>query len=250
MDRSIANLHLLFKHIGSNHTLVNYTETDKYSSIQTMDSAWPNAIFNFNNDVLQNESEWQNLSSAIIDKKLPALCMVCSDGINSPLLKKYGFYTIEQWRLMSFDLDENPAFRNSFLENYNFGLVKSEYDLNGWVDTVRNSLFQNKQLDKNIFLFLSSSGSELIYIRKYNEIVGAAMVYYDQNETAGIYMVCINPEERGFGLGKALVIFTLEQIKKRKINKIVLQSTKAGLNLYLKTGFTASGICNLIYKIK
>lgn len=250
MNVSVANLYSLFKHIGTNDKLVNYTETEHYFSIQTKSSAWPNAVFNFNDHFLEGESELQNISLSIQNKSLPPLCMVYGNNTNASLLKKYGFYTIEQWELMSFHFNENNSFETNVIENYSFGLVKNESDLNDWIDAVRNSLFHGKLLDKNIFSFLTSTDNDLIFIRKNNETVGATMIYYDKNETAGIYMVCINKELRGQGLGKELLTFTLKQIQKRKISKIVLQSTKAGLALYLKAGFIVSGICNLIYKIK
>lgn len=251
-NKSLINLHSLFKHIGSDAGLVHYLESDFIFSIQSKHSAWPNALFNLEDSVLENEAQLGKITEGVQRKIFPPLILLYSDSINTPLLKKNGYYMIDQWVLMELITSGNfAAFEKSDdLQGITFGIIATESELNEWLKIASQNLFPNKILDKNIFSFLMSSSSQLFSLKKGNQIIGTSLIYYDEKDIAGIYMVSINREQRGLGLGKRLLNYTLNNIRQKNIENIVLQSTKAGLKLYQNLGFSKTGICNLFYKIK
>lgn len=244
-NSSIQNLHSLYRYIGSNKEVANFNRNLNFSFIQSHDSAWPNAIYDLKNNCVEEEKEIQKISHKIESKKLPALALVYNDSTNTKLLKANGFYTIEQWILMEFSLENIVEINNT-----NCNIVSTEIELQNWINIVQSILFSNKKLDLKIFQYLMQTDTHLFYISQNNKIVGTTLAYIDENNVAGIYMVCINEQYRGKSLAKQLMNFTLNFLQKNKIKKVVLQSTKAGRGLYENLLFKETGITNLIYKIK
>lgn len=244
-NNSINNLHSLYKCIGTNKAIANIGINDNFSFIQSYNSVWPNTIYNFKNNCIEDEKIVKEISDNIIAKKLPELALVYHDTTNTKLLKTNGFYTIEQWILMELNLERNIEFEVS-----NCQIVSTETELQSWLNVAQNVLFSNKRLDIKIFQHLMQSKAQLFCIKQKNEVVGTTLAYVDEHNVAGIYMVCINEQYRGKSLAKQLMKFTLNYLQKNNINKIVLQSTKAGLGLYTNLLFKETGITNLIYKIK
>ena len=244
-NNSIQNLHSLYQCIGNIENIVNINITDKYSFIQSYHSVWPNAIFNLKNNCIEDEIEIQKISNKIVSKQLPELVLVYNNATNTKLLKANGFYTIEQWTLMELNLE--TEIKN---ETSNCHVVSTEIELQCWLNIAQSVLFSNKVLDIKIFQYLMQINTHLFYILHNNEVVGTTLTYVDENEVAGIYMVCINEEYRGKSFAKQLMNFTLHYLQKNKISKVVLQSTKAGLGLYKSLLFKEVGTVNLIYKIK
>jgi predicted acetyltransferase len=60
---------------------------------------------------------------------------------------------------------------------------------------------------------------------------------YIEGGVAGLYWISTVPDYRKKGFGLSLTSHILEQIKKRGIKTAVLNSSKAGSNLYRKMGF-------------
>ena len=244
-NSSIQNLHSLYQYIGNKKNVVDFNIEDNYCFIQSHYSAWPNVIYNLKNKFNVDEKEVQEISNKIVSKELPALALIYNDATNTRLLKEYGFYTIEQWVLMELNLESEIKYVNN-----NCNIVRTEIELQSWLNVVQRVLFANKTLDIRIFQYLMQKTTSFFYIIQNNEVVGTTLAYVDENNIAGIYMVCLNEQYRGKSLAKQLMNFTLKYLQKRSINKVVLQSTKEGIGLYKNLLFKESGIINLIYKIK
>jgi len=244
-NNSIQNLHSLYQHIGNNKSVVNSNIVDNYSFIQSYNSAWPNAIYNVKNNCIEDEKQLQEISSKILAKELPALALIYNSKTNTNVLKSQGFYTIEQWILMEVNLDTEVDNNNN-----NCHVVSSKVELQSWLCLVEQVLFGNKTLDIRIFEYLMQANTHFFYVKQNDQIVGTTLAYIDENNLAGIYMVCINEQFRGKSLAKQLMKFTLNYLQEKSIKKVVLQSTKAGLGLYTSLLFKETGIINLIFKIK
>ena len=79
-----------------------------------------------------------------------------------------------------------------------------------------------------------------------DEYIGSAMAWYGENpfdESYGrIHWVVVRPDHRGVGLGKQLICFTLEQLKKRYQRAYLTTQTTSfpAISIYLNFGFRPS----------
>lgn len=73
-----------------------------------------------------------------------------------------------------------------------------------------------------------------------DEFVGTCRVYYDDND-AIIGRVAVLKEHRNKGYAKYLMSKTIETLKDKDINKVVLGAQVQALNFYEKLGFKVCG---------
>lgn len=245
---SINNLHALYKVLTGYKEKIAGNENHNFNSIQCESSVWPNLIYSNKEDFLSEHEIVAQIAESIDNKTLPALIFVNNKIHDYESFKKSGFYVIDQWTLMEFKMNESYVL--SELSGFSIGKISSDTEVFEWVSVVSQNLFSNKKIDKDIFIYLMSNNCELFFIRNENKIVGTTLVYYDLNKVAGIYMVSVSPEFRRFGLAKLLMKYTLNCIKQNKAEKVILQSTKAGLPLYKKLEFSETGTTDLLYKLK
>jgi ribosomal protein S18 acetylase RimI-like enzyme len=81
-------------------------------------------------------------------------------------------------------------------------------------------------------------------------MAGSTMIYIDDTGTAGIYMVGVKGKFRKQGLGKELILFCLDRLKKRGIDKCYLQSTRMGAPLYKSLNFQERDKYLIFCKVK
>lgn len=67
--------------------------------------------------------------------------------------------------------------------------------------------------------------------------VGVACGFHD-GTTGGIYYVATPPEHRGRGVGRAVTAWLVNDLLERGVSEVILQSSKAGLSVYERLGFT------------
>ena len=249
-NRSILNLSSLFNFLGDNYPLAVKRKGSKFYSIQTKDSAWPSAIYSLSKTFFTDTKIFEEIKNGISNKTFAPLILIFNNEWDFVTSKLNGIYPIDQWVLMGVNIRNLYLSRKNVDEKIVLGKIKETDEIENWLNLVSKTLFSDKRLSKELFLFLWSSGHELIYLKKNDKIIGTSFIYFDEYNVAGIYMVCIASEFRMQGLGNLIMNYCFKCITARKIERIVLQSTKDGINLYKSLGFTQTGVCNLLYKIK
>ena len=244
-NKSIFNLHSIYSTIGKSSNLCSYTQNNNFFSISSYESIWPNAIFN-----LQNEFNVDEVVEGINTQKFSSLILKYDNDFNVVELKNKGFYLIEQWTLMQLLLKKKSLNITNEILDVESCKAENEVEILSWIKAVETNLFSNKKLSPKIVYHLLQNKAELYYIKFNNEIVATTLVYIDENNIAGIYMVSTNKIQRGKGFGSTIINFALSKIMEKNIETVVLQSTKLGYSLYKKLNFIDTGVCNLIYKLK
>ena len=69
--------------------------------------------------------------------------------------------------------------------------------------------------------FLKRNPSTSVVAEEDGKIVGAILCGHDGRRGC-LYHVCVHPDFRKQGIGKAMVVFAMEALKKEKINKVSL----------------------------
>ena len=250
IDFNIHNLFSLYNFIGQNVNDSILINTDLFSIISTNESIWPNIVFNLHINL--DGKDFNEKYFEILNKENKNHLIISDNNAQEKIkLKELGYIHVDSWIGMNRDLDSrieeihfNPEGENIIIANENL-----KY-LDQWVSIVSNELFNGEALEFNLFKKLVNSETcTVIGFLKNDTIIGSAMIYYDENGFAGIYMVAVDKGFRRLGIGLNILEFALSYIKDKKANKVILQSTKLGYPLYKKLGFEKDNIYNL-YKLK
>lgn len=143
---------------------------------------------------------------------------------------KYGFEMDSKLTGMSLEGSKIPDF-NSEIQLTQISTFEGATE---WSDLFFASF--GYQLIPSTLLHLRNE-VEFFLAKKEEEVFGTGMVYIDSAGVAGIYSLGILPWYRGRNLAGPLLKALLHSIQKKKVNKIILQSSDMGLGLYLKHGF-------------
>lgn len=224
---------------------IDYVRKSNYSIISSSSSAWPNIVYRINETDLSLIID--ELDRDIIKINASPLLLLEDSIISISLLKSKGYLPIDRWMGMHKvlntvnDVTQNDSIVCEKLDNRN--------NLEIFLKVVSRNLFGGKTLDPIIFSNLKQK-VDLIAGFENEVIIGTSLIYYDEHNTSGIYMVSVDKAKRGKGIGKILVNYCLNVIKSRGYNKVVLQATKDGVKLYEALDFIKNGNQNLFWKIK
>lgn len=245
----LDNLYSLYKYVAkiSENTFSN--RTNAFSIVYTYESYWPNMIFAIDENKF-DEAELDEMCNILAKKKLFPLVIVSENEKLTKLFRVRNFMPVEQWTGMFIELIE-PVREYSLSEDFELVTFKPGDDIGKFTETVSGNLFRSNKLDTQLFTsLLSGDRTEMLALFANDQIVGTTMIYYDENNTAGIYMVSANKDFRQKGVGTSLINKALIEIRKRGISHCVLQSTKQAISLYQKAGFEKKSVINLFWKVK
>jgi ribosomal protein S18 acetylase RimI-like enzyme len=232
MEKALYNLFELYRSIADCNDSVTINYFEGFAAIESSNSAWPNMIYSGSPEFLSTESQVNNFCSF---NNLPQTILVNNDFVDWNLLKSKKIYPIDKWTLMV--LSRGIETVNS-RDEIDIFLVQDEKDLFCWCEVVSKVLFANKIIDSK--LFGSNKEMDLVMAKIEDEVIATSLVFYDNQNVAGIYMVSVLPEYRRRGIGELLMNFSLKIALQKRVSEVVLQSTNAGLELYKKMGFQGS----------
>ena len=155
------------------------------------------------------------------------------------------------WPNMVFNISKSN-FDVALVEDIGDQIIDSSFEsLSEWVKLVELNLFDNKHLEQSVFkALIGEKKLSVVYARLNGNLVGTAMIFYDNYQFAGVYMVSTNLEFRCRGIGRRIMEFCFSDIKAKGISFCVLQSTSDGLPMYEKLRFKSDGKLNLYWKVK
>lgn len=238
----------LFDHLSTMESGVCSGKNEVASFIKHENSAWPNVVYNIKSEKA-DKSLFDSISCLIADNLLQPLVFCDSDSVEPNAFKENKFLPVDQWTKMQLDLNSyvprtiDPAFSCSSI------LLNGR--LHDWLEIVSQTLFNGKKLDLLLFsemLALSQFKFHIGFVR--GVPVTASLVFIDNTNVAGVYMVSTLSPHQGKGYARMLLDFVFSDLLNCGVNKCVLQSTKAGLKLYTQMGFKSFGYLNLYWKLK
>lgn len=245
----IKNLFDLYSASEEVSSDVSILHTDSFKIIYSKNSCWPNIVYDLDKNNF-NENSLAILCKLLVEKKFHSLIIGPDSNELIKLLRTSYILPINQWLCMYKELDK---YRSLLFYEDAYTIIKMDTpdDITEWVNLVEESLFNGNKLNAAIFKNLMQANKvTLIAIRNDEKIIGATMIYWGEQHSAGIYMLCTKKEFRGRGVGKILLDYSFKEILNSKGKFCVLQSTNEAIILYDKMGFTKRDTINLYWKVK
>ncbi|MBS1557222.1 MAG: GNAT family N-acetyltransferase [Bacteroidetes bacterium] len=245
---NINNLYSLLDSFYGNKHGVSVIKTQNYTVVASETSVWPNIIYRTDEGIFTDNLIEEFIY--IIKKNNFSDLILLENSTQSYLkLKDKGFFPIEKWIGMTYNNFANIP--NVVCEtNVDIFVTIIDSDLEKWAEVVSVTLFNKKIFDTQIVKYLISKGAQIVIAKSFNVVIGTALIWIDENNIAGIYMVSVIEKYRGMGVGRKITRHCLKIILERNINLCILQATKLGVYMYENIGFERTGSCFLYKKIK
>jgi predicted GNAT family N-acyltransferase len=124
-----------------------------------------------------------------------------------------------------------------------YKLAENEEDLQG-TNEVRRQVFVIEQgIDEKLVFEKSKNSNEInIVVKDKDAIIGTARVVFPADNTAKIERMAVLKSFRNRGIGKGIISFLNEELKRRKITRIVLHAQYQAVDFYKACGFQESGL--------
>ena len=136
------------------------------------------------------------------------------------------------------------------MDNLRYKLVENNKELEDALN-IRRKVFMEEQGVSEALEVDGNDSSALHVIAKNGDIaVGTARVRFLNKQQAKIERMAILKPSRGTGIGKGIITFLEEELKKRGIEQIVLHSQYYAIDFYKKFGYKETGLPFLDADIK
>lgn len=124
-----------------------------------------------------------------------------------------------------------------------YRIVETEEELQG-VNEVRRQVFVVEQQIAEYLVFENNEDTDEVNIAVMNEggVIGTARVVFTADDTAKIERMAVLKSFRNRGIGKGIISFMNEELKRRKITRIVLHAQHQVIGFYKACGFHESGL--------
>ena len=156
-------------------------------------------------------------------------------------------YPIELWELMEI---QQPIFPEYLLENdTEIQKLKSTGEINEFTDLVNHHLMGHVKIKNNLFNELSAIEGFDLFCLRYNGEMVSTLLSFSAFGIAGLYFIATKPEHRGKGYAGNLIRYVLNFLFNQGKEKVVLQSDRKAVPLYLRAGFIPVGQMVVLRKI-
>lgn len=236
MDSMCQNHRKLFELMAANKTITSSFISEPFVSAKAAVGIYPNLTLCYDLNKFDSAA-FEQYNTAVEQKTAsPYLIFPQSEKsiILENLLKKNGFRAIDKWVSMQISTHQSNAIKNSDL---NVVRVETESQLELWVQIVSATLFNNRTINPEIFSFLLNEPGIHLWLGVFQNQPVCTTLSLEAENTIGLYMVSTLAEMQGLGFGQSIVQNALDFAKSAGCKELVLQSTRAGLNLYKKMGF-------------
>ena len=129
------------------------------------------------------------------------------------------------------------------MAKYIYKLVENEEELRG-ANEVRRQVFVIEQgIAEGLVFDKSEDVDEInVVVKDENSVIGTARVVFPVENTAKIERMAVLENYREKGVGKGIISFLNEELKRRKITHIVLHAQYQVIDFYRACGFRESGL--------
>jgi predicted GNAT family N-acyltransferase len=129
------------------------------------------------------------------------------------------------------------------MAKYIYKTIENEEELQD-ANEIRRQVFVTEQGISEELVFEKAEGSDEINIAVKNEetVIGTARVVFPADDTAKIERMAVLKSFRGRGIGRGIISFLNEELKKRNITHIELHAQYQVIDFYKTCGFHESGL--------
>jgi len=128
------------------------------------------------------------------------------------------------------------------MDNLRYKLVENDKELEEILD-IRKRIFVEEQGIPETLEQDGNDSSALHMVVKNGDIaVGTVRIRFLNNQQAKLERMAILKPLRGAGIGRGIITFLEEELKKRGIEQIVLHAQYYVIDFYIKCGFRETGL--------
>ena len=218
--------------------------TDKYyESFVTPDFFWPNLTF-----ISAIPDDDPDVVSLF--ERIPAGTTIFVQNSNFEVPSSIRIKPFDKWTNMWIDISKREIFPFSGFRVQQVSWVDSE-SISKCEKLISQNLFSGRSI--NLEKWATNGNSIINAISIYalhdseNNIV-STLIGFSGSTFFGIYFVATETNSQGRGYGYSLINSVLQEAYNKNYQYCVLSSTRAGLKLYKKVGFTEAGEIILYYK--
>jgi GNAT superfamily N-acetyltransferase len=246
MTASEKNLYDLYCAIGTTGNVTKISEV-RFSLITENFSGWPRIIYNLTNiqDLTDALTGIGDISKAgfpiaVINRNL-------ANDEATDYMRKISVFPVELWELMEI---QQPIFPEYVLApDSEIQKINSSGELKEFADLVNLHLMGTLKINDSLLYELSAmDGFDFFGLRHEGELV-STLLTYSASGISGLYFIATQPEHRGKGYAGNLIRYVLNFLFNQGKEKVVLQSDRKAVPLYLRAGFIPVGQMVVLRKI-
>lgn len=246
-DRNWVNLTNLYDFITENNDSFSRVTSPTLSYISEK-YAWPNFTMIEKSstplDVLVNSID-QGIQAGDMSRFILTHPRFYEDTTLLDLLKDKMIRQVDEWAGIYYDTSWGAPC-NDDIPNFHTELVTNSKQLNVWHELLSQFMFKNQHLPldrllcDNIVMLLGYEG---------DTPVATALMYIDNDDSAGTHMGVVHPDYRIKGYGKKIIndLISIAIDRQRKI--LFSQSTRRGYKAWSSMGWKTTGNLRIFSKI-
>jgi predicted GNAT family N-acyltransferase len=246
MTASEKNLYDFYDALSTTASVKKISEV-RFSMITENFSGWPQIIYNSNivQDLLVAFE-----SAGIISKTGFPIAVINRNVVNNEAtdyFRKISVFPVELWELMEI---QQPIFPEYVLApDSEIQKINSSGELKEFADLVNLHLMGTLKINDSLLYELSAmDGFDFFGLRHEGELV-STLLTYSAYGISGLYFIATQTEHRGKGYAGNLIRYVLNFLFNQGKEKVVLQSDRKAVPLYLRAGFIPVGQMVVLKKI-
>lgn len=222
---------------------LNSFESHDFSFVSGKPGTWPNYCFN-----IQSQDALMGIIAEMKAHKIPPFLILgkaTNSDFSETLLSSQGMKLVMQWSAMACELNDQSI--SIELEDFSIEAIHNRSSLEDFLTIIRTQLMRSRVPELSVFEPFLHDSEMCLYIAKYKGIPVGTSLLYCKDQIAGIYMVAVNEDQRGKGIGKALTSQMLNDAIQKNCKHAILHATKDGEKVYRKFGFEEFGKINIYW---
>jgi predicted GNAT family N-acyltransferase len=129
------------------------------------------------------------------------------------------------------------------MADFIYKVIENEEELEGAYEVRRQVFVVEQQIAEELVFEKSEDGDEInIAVKNEGMVIGTARVVFPDDNTAKIERMAVLKSFRNKGIGKGIISFLNEELRRRKITQIILHAQYQVIDFYKSCGFHKSGL--------
>jgi len=129
------------------------------------------------------------------------------------------------------------------MANFIYKLIENEEELQGAFEVRRQVFVVEQGIAEELVFENAENGDEInVVVKKEGTVIGTARVVFPDDITAKIERMAVLKSFRNRGIGKGIISFLNEELKRRKVTHVVLHAQYQVIDFYRACGFRESGL--------
>jgi len=129
------------------------------------------------------------------------------------------------------------------MANFIYKLIENEEELQGAFEVRRQVFVVEQQIVEELVFEKAEDSDEInVVVKNEDTVIGTARVVFPADNTAKIERMAVLKSFRNRGIGKGIISFLNEELKRRKVTHVVLHAQYQVIDFYRASGFHKSGL--------